>query len=479
MRFPGFIGPSYTLASVNYECQRTVNLYPELDELGTGKDREVGMLIGTPGITQLASIGSGPIRGMWFSSSGLLFVVSGNTLYSVSSSWVATSIGTLATYSGQVSMCDNGLQLFITDGTSGYYVTLLTPTTLTQVNQVQWLGSKVVLFMDGYFIFVQPDTAQFYLSDLNDVTFVAPAITGKNGYPDKLVTAIANSRNLWLFGETSTEVWFDAGSNNNPFQYISGTLSQVGCAAAFSVAKIANQICWLGKDPNGSGIVFTNNNYTPARISTLAVEKAIQSYSVISDAIGFAYQENGHEFYVLTFPTANATWCFDLSTKMWHERCYLSNGVEQRIRANCYAFAYGVHVVGDYSTGSIYNQSLSIYSDNGSAILRQRVTPHVSQDMNRLFFSRLQLDIESGVGLDGALTTQGSTPQAMLEWSDDGGHTWSNQHWTNFGVIGATRKRAIWRRLGQSRNRVFRASITDPVKVILMGAELDVVGGAS
>src|ERR1700677_2614606 len=111
MRFKGFIGPTYQLTSVNYDCQRCINLYPEKDEMNTGKDGEVMSLIGTPGLSLLATIGNGPIRGVWYLTTGVLYVVSGNTLYSVSSTWAATSIGTLFTTSGPVGMADDGFYL--------------------------------------------------------------------------------------------------------------------------------------------------------------------------------------------------------------------------------------------------------------------------------------------------------------------------------------------------------------------------------
>ncbi len=476
MRFPGFIGPSYTLTSKNYECQRCINLYPEVDEIGTGKEGEVASLIGTPGLSLLTTLGTGPVRGLWLTTTGLLFAVSGVTIYSITSSWVATAIGTLKTSTGQVGMADNGLQLVIVDGPNGYYITLPT-SILTQITDINWLGSNVVTFQDGYFIFARPNSKEFYLSDLNAITFTAPALTSKEGYPDNLITLISSNRNVWLFGDQTTEVWFDSGDNLNPFQYIQGTFIEYGCAAMFSVTRMANTVFWLAKDQTGKGIVVQANGYAPKRISTHAVELAIQGYSTMSDAIAFSYQENGHQFYMLTFPTGNATWVFDIATSMWHERASLSQGIFQRHLSNCFSNAFGANLVGDYSSGNLYKMSSTVYSDNGNPLVRQRITPHISKDMNRIGHNTFQLDLEPGTGIDG--TGQGIDPQAMLQWSNDGGHTWSNEHVSSFGKIGATKGRAIWRRLGMSRNRVYKVSISDPVKVVMIGAELDVMEGAS
>lgn len=462
-------------------------MYPEIDEIHTGKDNEVAALIGTPGLALLQTIGSGPIRGMWYSNAplngstntGIFFVVSGNGVYTVplNLTTAATLIGTLQTSSGPVSMADNGIQMMIVDGPNGYYVTLLTPNSVTQIVDDQWLGSNTVTYQDGYFIFFAPNSREGYLSDLDAITFTAPANFSKEGYADNVMGFISANRNLWLLGDDTLEVWYDSGNNLTPFEYYQGTLCQTGCVAPFSVVKIANTIAWLGKDQTGTGIVFLANGYIPQRISTHAVELAIQSYSVIDDAIAFAYQENGHLFYFLTFPTASATWVYDTTTNMWHERLYLSGGTFERHLANCYAFAFdNTHVVGDYSSGNIYEMSSTVYSDNGNPLVRQRITPHASKDMNRIFHSELELDIEAGIGLDG--TGQGTNPQAMLQWSDDGGHTWSNEHWAQLCPIGATKARTIWRRLGHSRNRVYKMSISDPVKVVIMGAEIELQVGS-
>lgn len=487
MRFQGFIGPTYQLTSIDYECQRCINLYLEKDEnkvgsganaVSTGKGGEPMSLIGTPGLALLATIGNGPIRGVWYTTTGVLYVLSGNTLYSVTSAWVATSIGTVLTTTGPVGMADDGFYLVIVDGPNGYYVDFTIPGTLTQITDPNWLGSNQVAYMDGYFIFKAPNSAEFYLSDLNAITFNAPANTAKNGYPDQIVSFISVNRNLVLFGDQTTEVFFDSGDALNPFAYIPGTLQMYGSAATFGVAQVFNTVAWLGKDQSGSGIVYMANGYTPQRISTHAVELAFQSYSTISDAQAYSYQENGHQFYVLCFPTANATWAFDFETNQWHERAYLTSGEFTRHRSNCYAFAFGnVHVVGDYANGNLYQMSSSVYTDNGNPIVRERISPHISNDMIRVFHKSFQLDCETGIGLDG--TGQGTNPQAMLQWSDDGGHKWSDEMWSVMCPIGATQERVIWRRLGQSRNRVYKVRISDPVKVVLIGASLQIEGGSS
>lgn len=480
MRFTGFIGPSYTASSVNVDCQRCVNLYPEMDPLGTGKEREVASLVGTPGLKLLATLPKTPIRGTYTSSTGVLFVVAGNSLYSVSSSYVATHLGDLNTSSGPVSMSDNGIDLVVVDGNGaagGYHYTFAS-SAYAQITDPNFLGADIVAYIDGYFIFNKPSSQAFYCSDLLAVTFTALNTATAEGSPDPLVGHIANNQGLYLFGSQSIEVFYDAGTTPCPFSRIQGMVYQVGCSAKFSIARMGGTIFFVGGDETGQGIVYAIQGGAPQRVSTPAIEAVIRSIGTtnLSGARAWVYQQSGHTFYCLNLPTTNSTWVYDASTSMWHERTYLGSWGLERHRADCSAVAYGLNVVGDYANGNLYALDPTVYNDNGVSVVRLRAAPHFSQDMVRIIHSFFQLDLEVGVGLS---TGQGQDPQVMLQWSDDGGHTWSNEKWTSCGAIGKTRTRVIWRRLGASRDRVYRVMISDPVKVTLIGAELGVEGAAA
>ena len=580
MRFKGFIGPSYTLGSVNQDCQRCVNLYPEIDALGTGKEGEVASLVSTPGLTSLVTLPTSPVRGVWAASNGNVYAVGGNTLYSISSSWLANALGTLLTSTGAVSMADNGKDLVIVDGPYGYYVSIATlaststvtsgiTTTLTSSSTIQqiftgsntqtivlpavatlalglvfyinnqssqsilvqtsdstavqlmapnsllvmictansgsgltpwqsayttnavagstfsqimdpnFLGANLVVFQDESFIFNKPSTQLFYCSDLLAVTFTANNTAAKESYPDNLVGQISTQENVYLFGSQSIEVWYDAGSTPCPFAQIQGAAIRVGCAAEFSIAVLQSIPYWLGGDKDGQGIVYTMNGYQPQRISTPAVEASIRSVgaSNISGSRAWTYQQGGHMFYCLNVPGLSSTWVYDASTQLWHERTYLGSFGFERHRVDCAAVAYGINIGGDYASGNIYSLDQANFTDNNISIVRMRTAPHLSKNLNRLFHSRFQLDMETGVGLSGS--SQGVAPLAMLQWSDDSGHSWSNEHYTSIGPIGATKRRVIWRRLGEARDRVYRVMISDPVKVTLLGAEIDVEEGAA
>lgn len=459
-----------------------MNLYPEINELGTGKEREVAALYGTPGLQSLVDLGEGEIRGQWVASNGQYFVVRRDKLYRVDSSWVGTELGTLTTTVGPVSISDNGYQLVIVDGSiHGFYLTLLTSAFgeldfPDEVNSVTFAGTDQVDYLDGRFIFNHKGYQTFFISELNAITFDILEFASIEGSPDKLMSHIVNYREIWFFGDKSAEVYFNSGDAAFPFSRVSGAFIEHGCAARFSVAKLDSAVIWLGKDDKGQGVVYLAQGYQPKKISTQAVDYAIQKYSNIEDAVAYTYQDRGHSFYVLNFPTADTTWVYDLSTSMWHERAYTNNGQLSRHRGSTHAFAHGVHVLGDFENGKLYALRDDVYTDDGAPLTRMRISPHSTAGLRRVFYNSFQLDIESGVGLDGV--GQGTDPKAMLQFSDDGAHSWSNEKWTGMGKIGQRKVRSIWHRLGNSRDRVFKVVITDPVKVVLIGAELDVSVGA-
>jgi hypothetical protein len=463
MRVP-FLGGSGTQRSVTVDATRTVNLFPAL----TPDGKAPMVLYGTPGLTRFAETVAAAGRGLYVAA-GRLFAVVGSTLYEITGAGVATARGTLATSSGPVSMADNGTALVVVDGTYGYQFTLAT-NAFAQIADPDWPAATHVAFHDGYFVLNTSGTGQFVITDLYGTGVDPLDFATAEGAPDDTVSLLVDHRELWLFGEETTEVWFNSGAADFPFARLDGAFIEQGCAAPFSPAKMDNAVYWLSKDRVGHGHVMRAQGYQPQIVSTRAVEHAIQGYGTISDARAYTYQQEGHSFYVLTFPTADRTWVYDAATQLWHERSYWSSG-EHRHRGECYAFAFGKHLVLDHSNGRTYELDLDAYTDDGATLRALRRTQHQSAEGRRLFWSSLQVDMEPGVGLPSG---QGSDPQAMLRWSDDGGRTWSSEHWRSMGRLGQYRTRAIWRRLGQSRDRVYELAITDPVKRVIVDAWADV-----
>jgi hypothetical protein len=346
-----------------------------------------------------------------------------------------------------------------------------------------------VAFLDGYLVFLRPETAQFYWSGLYALTFNGADFATAEGSPERLRALLASHRALWLWGTRRTEVWVNTGAAPpaSPFARLEGAFLEHGIAAPHSARRLGEAVAWLAADERGQGMVVLAQGFTPLRISTHAVEHALATYPTIADAVAYTYMQEGHLFYVLTFPSGNATWCYDLSTQLWHERASLdpTTGTLGRHRSTCYTSAFNTPLVGDYADGRIYQLDLDTYSDDGAALRTEVIFPPLlehgltktilqgdTSSHQRLLHRRFQLDVEVGVGLDGS--GQGSDPQWMVSWSDDFGHTWKPERTVSGGKVGEYRRRMQLWRLGQARDRRYKVAITDPVKRALLGAFVDV-----
>lgn len=523
------LGQAYVARSVNAADNRMVNLFPEATPPGS---KDSGFLNRAPGLKKLVTVGDGPIRAVWAnqSSTADAFVVSGNNFYRIDINYNVKLIG-IVTGTGPVSIADNGTQLMLACNPDGFIYNKVTQV-FQQITDPDFEGAVTVGYIDGYFVFNQPNSQIIWVCDLLDGLSINPLdFASAESAPDTVQSIAVNNREVWIFSTNSIEVWYNAGLVGFPLTPIQGAFNEVGCLAAYSVSKLDNSLFWLGADSRGYGMIYRNEGYTAIRVSTHAIEYAIQSYDVLSDAIGYTYQQDGHSFYVLTFPTVGKTWVYDVATQMWHERAGFFNGEFTRHRSNCQMAFNNEVIVGDYENGNVYALDLEVYDDNVGVqkwLRSWRALPSGANNLNRTAQHTLQLDAETGVGLNlypentlaenittqtglrlatsptGGLLTEASDilvtetgddidldynllvtnihpaapgydPQVMLRWSDDGGHTWSNEHWTSMGRLGEYYTRTFWRRLGMTiklRDRVYEISGTDPVKISIMAAEL-------
>jgi len=556
----GFVGTSYEAPSIYQDAQECINFYAEIDPQKQAGERGVVALYPTPGLLLQTQLAAAEVRGLHTLSGGqILIAVSGANVYSVNTSMVATLIGTLSSVSGQVSISDNittnnGLTAYIVDGANRYTWIASTNTfAVLPSTDGPWQGATVTEQVDNYFLYNEPGTQNWACSDLGLATSSLALYGTADGYSDLLVSMIVNNRQVYLLGETTTEVWTDVGNvisgiTSFPFQRVPGTSTQSGIGAPFSLARLGDSFVCVARDNRGDGTIEMMQGYTWVRISTHAVEQTlIDQYT--GDAIAYSYQIEGHEMYVVTFPTINLTWVYDLSTKSWHKWLAFANGVYGRHRSNCGAFFNNMYIVGDYENGKLYSIENAVYTEDGATIRRLRRAPHVVADFQRQYFDELQIQFQPGVGLgvtpeqtaDGIVTelanvppagpsyqliaefdwqylatesgdeitteagdgfeslvtfaysgpdtagaeivteqypaTPGYDPQAMLRWSSDGGSTWSSEHWTSIGKMGQYNNRAIWRRLGWGRDRVFEVSISAPVKAVIISANLKASAG--
>jgi hypothetical protein len=338
------------------------------------------------------------------------------------------------------------------------------------------LGSTDIVWTDGFFILNEGGTNRFWVSDLQNFNLDSLSFASSEGSPDKVLALEILNRYLYIFNEKTTEVYANTGNADFPFERIGGGFLEVGTLAANSVKKVGPSICFLGRSEEGQGMVFKIDGLSPQRISTHAIEQAISTYANPQNASAWGYQRDGHTYYVLNFD--EATWVYDLSTGLWHERAYNNANVLERHRVQHHAFdsIRGLHICGDYESNKVYLLKEGHFLDDTSPMVRLRRTPHYSSENKRLFCSRLFVDMKVAVGLSG--TGVGSNPQAYLSWSDDGGYTWKGNLAAAMGRLGELSKRVIWRRLGSSRDRIFEVKVSDPVDVVLIDAQIEFEQGA-
>ena len=462
----------------------------------------------TPATYTVSSIGaSGAVTGLTRTNSGLYTSIPNNNA-STSSNGSGT-----------------GLTLTLTFGTGaggvGTYVVSSSQTIASETmyalnfsvmptSDGPFNAANTVDIVDNYFVYNKPNSQQWAASNPLSPITNSLSFSSKDGAPDNLVSLIVDHREVYLLGEASSEVWVDVGSFPFPFQRIPGTSTQHGIAAKFSMSRVGDSFAYVSRNIRGQAQIMMMNGYIPQRISNHAVENTLTD-KYIDDAIAWTYQLEGHECYVVSFPTLDLTWVYDITTEMWHKWLWVdNNNVYHRHRGNCASLFQGQVLIGDYANGQIYQLDKSNYTDNGQNIRRLRRAPHIVTDLQRQYLEELQIQFQPGVGTTGlssategtfisspyyiaptdflivsptetlilglknevSLLTTTTYPQAMLRWSSDGGSTWSNEHWVTIGQAGKYKNRAIWRRLGWSRDRVFEVVVTDPVNAVIISANL-------
>jgi len=392
----------------------------------------------TPGLSlPLYLLGGAGVRGE-DTVLGRSFVVAGAALWELlapnllsnAKNWSSVAGVPIVSDGQPVSIAKGGHQLLIASAGNAY-VFDLSANTLVQVDPSAGANLPIayVGYADSFFFAlvenVAPTPWQINSSNSFDATtWQGTNFTEVTPFTDNPSAIFFNQRLMWVFSDRGIQPYSNTGDFPFPFDVIPGTYIESGLAAIFSLVRLDNSIFWLGQDERGSGIVWRANGFTPMRVSNHAIEFAIQGYSTISDAVAYGYQDQGHSFYVISFPTAGKTWVYDAATQQWHERDFWNKltGKSQRHRAGFHTFNFGMHLVGDPTTGAVYQQSIKTYSDFGNVIRRVRRGPHITQELEWMFFNRLTVDLETGVGPVPPL--QGNARSTLLNLADSSGNLW-------------------------------------------------------
>lgn len=433
-----------------------VNVYPR----ATTGGKYPFNLINTPGLAFFCELPTGPVKGL-HQNGTRAFAVTQTKMYEIYRDGSYKELGDVD-LKGRVEMEDNGNQIVMVDGFRGYFYDSNTQK-VSRITADGFYPASTVTYQDGYFIFDRRGTGQFFISELLDVAFDPLDFATAEGQPDPLLAVLSDHREVFMFGTESIEVWYNSGASDFPFERNQGAFIEKGCGARYSIAKQNNTIYFVGSDL----MVYQMTGYTPVRISNHAVEKTLKGVG-LSDAFAYTYQDEGHLFYVLTIPERDLTWCYDISTGAWHVRQSYQFG---RHQSNNAIFFDSKTLVGDFQSGRIYQMASNYYTDDGQPVVREFVLPTVNNGREFLTVDSLELDMTSGVGI---IQGQGDDPQARLEFSKDGGKTWSNSKFARIGRMGEYLTRVKWNRLGVARQFIFKVRVSDPVPIDVGGAFIEV-----
>ena len=478
------IGGAYKGRSIGIDAQECINLFPEKN----GPEAKSGVsLIGTPGLKLFNQIGTSSqgCRGLFATARERLLMVVGSTLYEVMADRTYISRGHLNTHEEVVEFAEIDQQpdpasaavsqVMLIDGVYGYIFNTAT-NVFTQITGDYMPGTSIVS-QNGRFVQNLNDSNKWIYSNyLDGLTWKASEnFFTAEASPDPILWITDANNQLWFYGSKTVEVWNYQGDINFLWSRSGVGFINNGLVGRYAATCINGHIFWLGYSPNGQNeILHTGQSYMPDIVSTPAISYIISKMETVDDCIALSYQQEGHQFAIFSFPSGNRTLCYDMSTGLWHER----GDIDVKTGQNTYhKVSYLTNwqnkiMVGTEFNSNLYQWDLDTFTDNGKMIKRIRVAPHIHEDRKRVFFHELEIDFERGVGLNSGY---GSDPQIMLELSNDGGFSYKPlKLWNSAGKMGERLVRAHWHKLGMSRDRVFRITLTDPVKWVLLDGRMDV-----
>lgn len=196
---------------------------------------------------------------------------------------------------------------------------------------------------DGFGVLVFLGQQILAASDQLDLSTWQPLSYGvTNQSPDNCISVHVIHDEVFVLKQANVEVWVDQGLANFPFAPVTSVHMEVGCMAPFSVAVADEELIWLGRNDQGQGQVMMATGYRVQSISTQALVNEFSKYPNLGDAIAYARQEGGHVCYVITFPEANKTWCYDKTSSglvgypIWTQLAAFDNGEFDRHWGNAF-----------------------------------------------------------------------------------------------------------------------------------------------
>ena len=452
---------SYSLSSRPAAAHQLLNCYAE--KLPEGS-RSPFIIKPAPGLNLFQTVGTGPIYAME-TVPGFLYVVSGGYFYRLHADGSPTENLGFIGVTDAPTIAVGSYQVVVVSPPNAYVanhsITALHQIT-TGAGNFPVDGASSVSYIDGYFAFTSMTGDYFFVSKLLDGnTFNSLDYATSERRPDYVQHGVAHNGELWLFGQDSSVVWYNAGAANFPLRERTGSVLEQGVGSSNTIVALDNSLFWLGTDR----IIYRSQGYQARRISNHAIEEVLTRYGDLRDinACGFLFE--GHAFYSITMPSVagnGRTFIYDGATQMWHERSSAASGAGiWRVRTSVQFGPY--LLLGDSANGNLYDVYPDMGTDNGVTIPRFMVLPPIITHGQRAFMSRLEIEME--------VATAGAPGTVLLDWSNDGGLTFTAPRSLSTGVAGSFKARVATTRLGSFRQRVLR--IRSSGRATIYGVDVD------
>lgn len=440
-----------------------LNLLPEADKSGTYR-----AVKDVPGLTLFSTLTSGAGRSNLFVNSGFMYAIAGTDLIRANEFGTVTVLGSVGG-SGRGQIFANAVpgdnQIMVLNGVGQGYV-YTDGAGLVQVTDPDFLETVAGTVLGERGWFARRDTNEFFGSDISDFAAYNPlTFASAEQDPDQVVTVIKKKSTLWVLGSESIEPWQTINDATLPLRQITGASKDRGIAATHSLADAGDRFCWLADDLT----VRSMEGSQMSVISDLEFHLRVRGdgtpdfpgFAVTDDAIGFFLDGPEHKIYYITFPTAGYTWGFDFNTGLAHRR--ESEGVGYWRVGAITLFnnrLYGLDVV----DGFIYELDQGAKDENGTIMRRQLTTPSITS-LKNWTMPYVELEMETGQTEDPT-----ADPVMIVEYSKDGGYTFTTWGHIELGKFGDYGARVPMRQFGRTqrfKHFIFRFTITDAVRVQL------------
>lgn len=410
----------------------------------------------------------------------VLWIFEPNLTHVSASAHLTTSIGDVfisENNNGQVAISDE-VHIYIYDNAAG---------TLTQATIDFTPG--YLTFQDGRFI--SPDRAsnQWRLSDLNQgLTWPADSqhIGSIQTKPDRAVACIrfpGRGNLILVFGKTVAEQWYDVGAQLFPYQRSQSTNIDYGCINPATIAESENVVCWIAANEKSGPVIMYTNGGEIKHISNDGIDFKLAQLKFPANCYGFMFKQDGHLFYVVSWPQDNLSYAFDFNAQAFYTLCDENMDV---FTAKKVAFFNDQYYFVSLDDGNIYQLSSKLVDyDYGEGrvfeIPRIRIPKSIQMpDQSRFVAGYCGFTVEQGqfdypdvntlfdlTTQDGAsLTTQNGTiigggedftnnvARIDMSVSKDGGVNWGSNVQINMRPLGVRQNKVIWWRLGAANDLV-------------------------